>query len=218
MLAALPTLACVSGLAEPVDDLPEPPAQAGAGISGSGIWQAGSSATAGAASSGGMQSGFGGASTAAGNGTSQAGSVASGGGAGGTKVIEACSFPAWMAGHDYTAGDKVMFMGKAFVANEANPGYDPVISTFFWAPYSCDPIGTGGTGGSGGSGAVINNGDCVLDKLLPEGVRQAPRTAIRPSRPAISRKRRASSTAASSALALRRPKRARTTTRTIAAC
>jgi predicted chitinase len=60
-----------------------------------------------------------------------------------------------------------MYMGKAFIANDANPGYDPLISTFFWSAYSCEPVSMGGTG-SGGSGNN-NNGDCVLDKLLPNG-------------------------------------------------
>jgi len=86
---------------------------------------------------------------------------------GGSKAVEICAFPSWMAGHAYVAGDKVLYMGKAFIANEANPGYDPLISTFFWSPYSCEP--STGTGGSGGSGPVIGDGDCVLSKLLPGG-------------------------------------------------
>src|SRR5689334_24222193 len=73
--------------------------------------------------------------------TSHAG--ASSGGSAGSTSVEACDFPAWMAGHDYAAGDKVMYQGKAYIANEANPGYDPLISTFFWSPYSCDVTGSG---------------------------------------------------------------------------
>jgi hypothetical protein len=72
-----------------------------------------------------------------------------------------------MAGQDYAAGDKVMYMGQAFIATEPNPGYDPLISTYFWSPYSCEPVSMGGSG-SGGTGPT-NTGDCVLDKLLPQG-------------------------------------------------
>jgi predicted chitinase len=172
-LAAVPLGACVSGSAEPFGDLEGSIGQAGSGVSGSGVAQAGSVTSAGVSTTGGSTSVVGGStsstsgSTSVGGSLGTAGSVSSGG-AGGSKPTETCSFPAWMAGKDYAAGDKVMYMGKAFIANEANPGYDPLISTFFWSPYSCDPVASGGSG-SGGSGPVINNGDCVLDKLLPAG-------------------------------------------------
>jgi hypothetical protein len=169
-LAALPLLACVSGEADPFAEAPL--GQAGAVSSGfSGAATAGNAPSAGSGSSG-APVGMGGNVASAGS-VSLAGGVAlagsASGGSGGTKPIEACSFPAWMAGHDYAAGDKVLYMGKAFVANEANPGYDPLISTYFWSPYSCEPVAAGGSGGGGGSGPVLNSGDCVLDKLLPAG-------------------------------------------------
>jgi hypothetical protein len=172
LLAAAPALACVSGSAEPLEDVPGQIGQAGSGFSGSGVAQSGTGTSqAGGPATAGAQS-VGGTSSNAGSGPGQAGAVAvagsSSGGAGGSKSVEMCTFPAWMAGHEYKAGDKVMFMGKAFIANEANPGYDPLISTFFWSPYACEPTNMGG-GGSGGTGPVINNGDCVLDKLLPAG-------------------------------------------------
>jgi predicted chitinase len=171
VFAALPALACVSGVAQPFDDGPGPgTGHAGAGFAGAGVQAGSSSVSAGAGPVGmaGSQTGFGGASSTAGSGTTQGGSAGnvSAGGSGGAKS-ETCNFPMWMAQHDYAKGDKVMYMGKAFIANEANPGYDPLISTFYWSPYSCDPTGMGGSGGSGGM--VINNGDCVLDKLLPAG-------------------------------------------------
>ncbi len=28
--------------------------------------------------------------------------------------------------------------GKAYIAEHANPGYDPIISTWYWEPYACD--------------------------------------------------------------------------------
>ncbi len=179
-LAAVPLLACVSGAAEPFDGAPgvATAGQTGVGFAGSGIAQAGNSGVAGSPpiGSAGTQNALGGTASVAGAGPGQAGNVAvagntSAGGMGGTKSVEACSFPAWMAGKAYAKGDKVMYMGKAFVANDANPGYDPLISTFFWSAYSCEPVSMGGSGsgGSGGTGQVINNGDCVLNKLLPNG-------------------------------------------------
>lgn len=170
VLAAAPTLACVSGIAEPFDDNggPGPGITAGSGFAGNGVVHAGSSSFSGSTSSGGSVVGSGGTQAISGSSTqggtpSTAGSGA--GGAGGAPV-EMCSFPAWMAGKDYAAGDKVMFMGKAYVATEANPGYDPIVSSFFWSVYSCEPVSNGG---AGGGGPIINDGDCVLEKLLPAG-------------------------------------------------
>ena len=52
----------------------------------------------------------------------------------------ACSsYPNWTAGKSYNAGDIVRYAdGKAYIAEHANPGYDPVISTWYWEPYACD--------------------------------------------------------------------------------
>jgi chitinase len=173
VLAALPALACVSGLAEPFGDSPDGPNDSAGSPPGS---AAGSSsgpsghAGAGPGAGGTTTSSLAGQPSTAGNGaggvSSQAGS--SSGGSAGTAPVEVCDFPAWMAGHDYAAGDKVIYQGKAFIANEANPGYDPLISTFFWSPYSCEVTGSGGSSGSGGTGPT-NTGDCVLGKLLPSG-------------------------------------------------
>ncbi|MFG3550550.1 glycoside hydrolase family 19 protein [Streptomyces sp. NPDC047725] len=58
------------------------------------------------------------------------------------------SYPAWKAGASYDAGDIVRHTdGKAYIAEHANPGYDPLISTWYWDPYACDtgsqtPVGT----------------------------------------------------------------------------
>jgi predicted chitinase len=173
VLAAAPALACVSGVADPFDGVDGPVGSAGT-----------SSPVAGsvgviphAGSAGAVPTGTSGSSTGQGGSTSQAGSSPSGGapvagsthsgGSAGGSPTEMCNFPAWMPGQDYAAGDKVMYMGQAFIATEANPGYDPLISTFFWSPYSCEPVSMGGSG-SGGTGPT-NTGDCVLDKLLPAG-------------------------------------------------
>ncbi|MFF7236827.1 glycoside hydrolase family 19 protein [Streptomyces collinus] len=58
------------------------------------------------------------------------------------------SYPDWVAGRSYRTGDIVRYSdGKAYVAEHDNPGYDPVISTWYWDPYACDsgsgtPAGT----------------------------------------------------------------------------
>lgn len=61
----------------------------------------------------------------------------------------ACSsYPSWVAGRQYRTGDIVRYSdGKAYIAEHDNPGYDPIISTWFWEPYGCDsgsgtPVGT----------------------------------------------------------------------------
>ncbi|MFE9427524.1 glycoside hydrolase family 19 protein [Kitasatospora sp. NPDC006697] len=71
----------------------------------------------------------------------------SGGGTGGGS----CSYPAWVAGQSYATGAIVLYSanGQYYIATHDNPGYDPIISTWYWSPYSCSGSG-GGTGGSGG--------------------------------------------------------------------
>ncbi|GAA3115515.1 chitinase [Planomonospora alba] len=49
-----------------------------------------------------------------------------------------CNHPDWVAGRSYAAGDVVRYTdGKLYRAEHANPGYDPVISTWYWEPYTC---------------------------------------------------------------------------------
>lgn len=53
------------------------------------------------------------------------------------------SYPNWAAGTSYRAGDIVRYTdGKAYIAEHDNPGYDPIISTWYWDPYNCDGGGT----------------------------------------------------------------------------
>ena len=55
-----------------------------------------------------------------------------------------CSYPAWVAGRSYVAGDIVRYTdGKFYRAEHDNPGYDPVISTWFWEPHACGPTNPG---------------------------------------------------------------------------
>ncbi|MFB9181599.1 glycoside hydrolase family 19 protein [Dactylosporangium sucinum] len=63
-----------------------------------------------------------------------------------TGTTGACSFPAWVQGRNYVTGDIVKFTdGKFYIAEHDNPGYSPVISTWYWDPYACTGGGGGGT-------------------------------------------------------------------------
>lgn len=64
-----------------------------------------------------------------------------------SKVANACSYPAWQAGTFYPAGTKVVYQGQIYVAEHENPGYDPVISHWFWEPSSCDSQNPGPNNG-----------------------------------------------------------------------
>ena len=58
----------------------------------------------------------------------------------------------WTAGTYYNVGAIVEYPsnGQYYIATNANPGYDPTISTWYWSPYSCSGSTSGGGGGSGG--------------------------------------------------------------------
>ncbi|MCX2947492.1 glycoside hydrolase family 19 protein [Lentzea sp. NEAU-D7] len=61
---------------------------------------------------------------------------------------QACSFTNWTAGTWYPVGSIVKYTnGQYYRAKNENPGYDPIISTWYWEPTSCD----GGGGGGGGT-------------------------------------------------------------------
>jgi chitinase len=62
---------------------------------------------------------------------------ACGGGGGGTPP-PTCNYPNWVAGQSYVTGAIVKYTdGNYYIAEHDNPGYDPVISTWFWDPYTC---------------------------------------------------------------------------------
>ena len=49
-----------------------------------------------------------------------------------------CSFPNWVQDKQYEAGSIVTYSdGKLYRAKFANPGYNPTISTYYWAIYTC---------------------------------------------------------------------------------
>lgn len=53
----------------------------------------------------------------------------------------------------YVVGDIVNEQGQLYIATHDNPGYEPVVSTWYWSLYACgvvDDVG-GGSGGVGGT-------------------------------------------------------------------
>lgn len=60
------------------------------------------------------------------------------------------SCPNWVAGTNYAAGVVVRYNGGFYVAEHANPGYDPVVSTWYWEPVSSCPGGNNSSSSTGG--------------------------------------------------------------------
>jgi predicted chitinase len=57
-----------------------------------------------------------------------------------------CNYPNWVAGQYYAVDSIVKYTnGQYYKATHENPGYDPVISTWFWSPFSCSGGQTPGT-------------------------------------------------------------------------
>ena len=49
----------------------------------------------------------------------------------------ACVSTAWVMGKYYNAGAVVLYNGRLYRAKYANPGYNPTISTYYWAAATC---------------------------------------------------------------------------------
>ncbi|HEY3869433.1 MAG TPA: glycoside hydrolase family 19 protein, partial [Actinocrinis sp.] len=91
------------------------------------------------------------------------GSSGGGSGSGGS-----CSYPAWVAGQYYDVGAIVTYTanGQLYIATNANPGYDPTISTWYWSPYTCSGGSSGGGGGgTSSSGFVVS--EAQFDQMFP---------------------------------------------------
>jgi hypothetical protein len=119
-----------------------------------------------ATTAGTMSMGLGGTVTTAGA-TSTAGTAMTTAGAGGAPG-KVCG-PAWAPGMDYKKGEIVSFNGGYYIAEEDNPGYNPVVSSFFWEPYDCsEGGGTAGSTGMGGSGNKPPIGESAFDDIVSE--------------------------------------------------
>jgi chitinase len=72
-----------------------------------------------------------------------------------------CNHPNWQAGKAYVTGNVVKYTnGRFYRARHDNPGYDPVISTWFWEPFSCG----GGPGPNPGPNPNPNPGGFVVSE------------------------------------------------------
>ncbi|MFJ8005072.1 glycoside hydrolase family 19 protein [Streptomyces fagopyri] len=80
--------------------------------------------------------------------------------AAGASAASCSSYPNWVAGRSYAAGNIVRDTdGKAYIAEHDNPGYDPVISTWYWEPYACD------SGSTNPSGFVVS--EAQFNQMFP---------------------------------------------------
>jgi chitinase len=76
-----------------------------------------------------------------------------------------CDAPNWVAGQWYAVGSVVRYTdGKYYIAVHENPGYDPVISNWFWDPYGCDG-GPTDPPDPGGSGFVVS--ESLFNQMFP---------------------------------------------------
>ena len=74
----------------------------------------------------------------------------------------ACSGPNWVAGQWYDVGAVVKYTnGSYYRAKNANPGYDPIISTWYWEPYDC-----GGGTNPGNPGAFVVS-EAQFNQIFP---------------------------------------------------
>ncbi|MCY1141655.1 chitinase [Actinoplanes sp. Pm04-4] len=86
----------------------------------------------------------------------------SGGNGGGGST---CNYPNWVAQQYYPAGAIVRYTnGLYYQATHENPGYDPVISTWYWSPYSC--TGGGGNNGGGNTGGFVVS-EAQFNQMFP---------------------------------------------------
>ena len=74
---------------------------------------------------------------------------------------ECAQAPEWASGANYQAGDIVRYTdGAIYLAERDNPGYDPVVSTWYWSPYTC-----GGNGNPHPSSFVVS--EAQFDEMFP---------------------------------------------------
>ena len=84
--------------------------------------------------------------------------------------------PAWVEGRQYNVGDKVTYLGGYYIAEYANPGYIPTVSTYFWEPISASQCGSvssssrsSSSSSSSSSSAVTGTWTAWLNRDTPAG-------------------------------------------------
>ncbi|MEV8378957.1 chitinase [Kribbella sp. NPDC056861] len=57
------------------------------------------------------------------------------------RSAQTCDHPDWVQGDFYPAGSIVRYAadGALYIAEHDNPGYSPVVSTWYWDPFTCPP-------------------------------------------------------------------------------
>ncbi|GGN09786.1 putative chitinase/chitodextrinase [Actinoplanes campanulatus] len=91
------------------------------------------------------------------------------GGGGTTPTTGTCNHPNWVAGQFYAAGSIVRYTnGQYYQASHDNPGYDPVISTWYWSPYTCSGGGT--TPPPGGGSGSFPVSEAQFNQMFPSRI------------------------------------------------
>jgi chitinase len=86
------------------------------------------------------------------------------GGGGGTPPPSGCNHPNWVAGQFYATGAIVRYTdGQYYIAEHDTPGYDPVISTWYWDPFNCGS--TPPPPPPGGGGFVVS--EAQFNQMFP---------------------------------------------------
>ncbi|MFE7133257.1 chitinase [Streptomyces sp. NPDC057638] len=79
-----------------------------------------------------------------------------------TPADECAAAPTWAAGANYQKGDIVKYSdGSVYIAERANPGYNPVASTYYWDAYSCGS----GTGNPNPNSFVVS--EAQFNQMFP---------------------------------------------------
>ncbi|MER6915714.1 glycoside hydrolase family 19 protein [Streptomyces sp. NPDC000594] len=77
---------------------------------------------------------------------------------------ECTTAPSWRQGTNYVPGNIVRYTdGNYYIAEHANPGYDPVVSHWYWNPHTCSGGNPGP--GPGPSGFVVN--ETQFNQMFP---------------------------------------------------
>ncbi|MEO3978583.1 chitinase [Streptomyces sp. CAU 1734] len=90
----------------------------------------------------------------------------------GTAAADECTTaPNWTQGANYVPGNVVKYRdGNYYIAEHANPGYDPTVSTWFWNPHTCsggnpEPTPTPTPTGPGNSNFVVS--EAQFNQMFP---------------------------------------------------
>ncbi len=87
-------------------------------------------------------------------------------------TASACNSPSWVQGKQYAAGSVVTYSdGLRYIAKFANPGYDPTISTYYWAPSQAANVPAWVRGARYETGAVVTytDGNVYIAKFANPG-------------------------------------------------